>query len=104
TITLDSDWFYRRLFPRFWTALLLPPLRCLGVIHQWILGKLPGQVADAVHAQRIEHSIAKDVEIGGSQFELRFNIKTNRARQWAVGGAMVVITAMLLLYLIFILW
>ncbi len=100
TISLDSDWIYRRLIPRFWKAILLPPLRAVGKVHAFILGQLPTRVANAVFARRIDHSLHKDIELGGSKFELRFDIKTNRYRQWAVGGAMVVITAMLLLYIL----
>ncbi len=100
TITLDSDWIYRRLIPRFWAGVLLPPLRWLGKIHLFILDQVPKRVAQAVFARRISHEMSKDVELGGSKFELKLDIKTNRYRQWAVGGAMIVITAMLLLYLI----
>ena len=99
-LTLDSDWVYRRLIPRFWRAVLVPPLAAVGRIHAYILGKLPGKVAGAVFAKHIDHSFHKDVDLGGSNFELRIDVKTNRYRQWAVGGAMIIITGMLLLYIL----
>lgn len=103
-ITLDSDYLYRRLLPQLWQSALMPIFGYIGIVHGWILGKLPGKVTQLVQTERIEHCFSQDVEIGGSHIELRLDIRSNRMRQWAVGGALVVILAILLLYVIFVIW
>lgn len=100
TITLDSDWVYRKLLPQTWWRVVVPLLRWPGKLHNFILEQLPSRVARAVFARRIEHQVQKEIELGGSKYQLLFKMMSNRTRQWAVGGAMIVITAMLLLYVV----
>lgn len=80
TITLDTDWFYRRLVPLIWRALLLPLLRQLGRVHALVIGRLPGAVAARV----------RDVGDFGSQ---------RQSKEWRVGATVVLVTLMLCFYL-----
>jgi len=79
TITLDSDWLYRRLVPGTWKHLLYPVLATLGEIRDGFIGGLPGDI------KRIVYSPPQE----GMWF-----------REWGLGGAMIVICGILFVYLV----
>jgi multicomponent Na+:H+ antiporter subunit D len=79
TITLDSDWVYRRLFPGTWKHLLRPVFGALGEVRDGFIGGLPDDVKRLVYSPPQE----------GQYF-----------REWGLGGAMITITAILIVYLV----
>lgn len=79
TITLDADWFYRRLFPATWKHLLRPVALALGEFYDYLRGQLPQIAKDVVYAPPQEQHVFKE---------------------WGLGGAMVVITLLLFVYLV----
>jgi multicomponent Na+:H+ antiporter subunit D len=78
TITLDSDWFYRTLFPGIWRHLLRPVAAALGEIRDGFIGGLPDDIKRVVYSPPQE----------GQWF-----------REWGLGGAMIVICGILFVYL-----
>ncbi len=101
TITIDSDWIYRRLIPSYvWGGLLLPAVRWLGKGHEFLLGKVPGMIARGVQSDVIEERVNKSIELGGTTIRFSFHFRDNRRRDWAVGGVLLVITVMLFMYLL----
>jgi multicomponent Na+:H+ antiporter subunit D len=79
TITLDSDWLYRRLVPGTWKHLLYPILATLGEIRDGFIGGLPGDIKRVIYSPPQE----------GVWF-----------REWGLGGAMIVICGILFVYLV----
>lgn len=79
TITLDADWFYRRMFPGLWKHLLRPVFAALGELRDGILGGIPDDVKRVVYAAPRENSVF---------------------HEWGLGGAMLTITAILFVYLV----
>ena len=79
TITLDADWFYRRMFPGLWKHLLRPVFAALGEIRDGIIGGIPDDVKRLVYSPPREDSFF---------------------REWGLGGAMLTITGILFVYLV----
>lgn len=79
TITLDSDWIYRRLIPGTWKHLLYPVVAALAEIRDGIIGGLPDDMKRVVYSPPQE----------GMWF-----------REWGLGGAMIVICGILFVYLV----
>jgi multicomponent Na+:H+ antiporter subunit D len=79
TITLDADWFYRRLFPGLWKHLLRPVFAALGEIRDGIIGGIPDDVKRVVYSAPREDSIF---------------------HEWGLVGAMLTITGILFVYLV----
>ncbi|MBA3550236.1 MAG: Na(+)/H(+) antiporter subunit D [Nannocystis sp.] len=74
TITIDADWFYRRMFPALWKHLLRPVFAALGELRDGILGGIPDDVKRIVYSAPRENSMFQE---------------------WGLGGAMLTITAIL---------
>lgn len=81
TITLDSDWLYRRLVPGAWKHLLYPTLAAFGEIRDGLIGGLPGDIKRVVYSPPQE----------GAFF-----------REWGLGGAIIVICAILFVALLLV--
>ena len=79
TITIDADWFYRRMFPGLWKHLLRPVFAALGELRDGILGGIPDDVKRVVYSAPRENSVF---------------------HEWGLGGAMLTITAILFVYLV----
>ncbi|HRI06391.1 MAG TPA: Na(+)/H(+) antiporter subunit D [Nannocystaceae bacterium] len=81
TITLDADWFYRRFFPGLWRHVLEPVAKVLGLFRDVFFEeciKLGRALTQA------------DVEASNTSF----------FREWSLGGAMVLTTLLLFIYLV----
>ena len=81
TITLDTDWLYRRFIPAMWQTLLLPVLRALGRVHAAVISQLPGAVS---------RRVMDDLDVGGQKL----------SKEWRVGATVVLVTLMLCFYLV----
>ncbi len=79
TITIDADWFYRRMFPGLWKHLLRPVFAALGELRDRILSGIPDGVKRVVYSAPRENSLF---------------------HEWGLGGAMLTITAILFVYLV----
>ncbi|PCC67586.1 multisubunit sodium/proton antiporter, MrpD subunit [Nannocystis exedens] len=79
TITLDADWFYRRLFPGAWKHLVRPVVLAFREFFDYLFGQLPQMAKDIVYSPPQEARMFKE---------------------WGLGGAMVVITGFLFAYLV----
>jgi multicomponent Na+:H+ antiporter subunit D len=84
TITLDFDWIYRRLIPMIWSALLLPILRALEVVHIAIVQGLPRGAREAFGKPAVP--------------------TPGRIEPWGVGPTVLLFTVFLLIFLIINLW
>lgn len=78
TITMDTDWLYRRFIPRIWRDVLMPMVRGLDAAQKAVLERLPGKPMS-----------------GDPRSPL-----TRLGTEWAVSVPVFVISAMLLLYLL----
>lgn len=79
TITLDADWFYRRMFPAIWKHALRPVFSALGEIRDGILGGIPSDLKRVIYSPPQEDSFL---------------------REWGLGGAMLTITGILFVVLV----
>lgn len=79
TITLDADWFYRRLFPAIWRHLLRPVVLAFGEFYEFLIGQFPQMAKETVYSPPQEQRLFKE---------------------WGLGGAMVVITGLLFVFLV----
>ncbi len=82
TITLDSDWFYRKLVPGLWKHIIFPPIKILGLLYHGFLEDMPKWLATIVR-----------INPDGKRFDL--------FRSWTLGAAMVLTTLMLFVYLVY---
>lgn len=78
TLTLDTDWLYRRFFPRLWKDVLMPIVRGLEAAQKVVLENLPGK------------------PLSGEPRSPLARLGT----EWAVSVPVFVISAMLLIYLL----
>lgn len=79
TITLDADWFYRRMFPAIWHHALRPVVAALGEIRDGVLGGIPDDLKRVIYSPPQEDSFL---------------------REWGLGGAMLTITGILFVCLV----
>lgn len=79
TITLDADWTYRRFFPGVWRHLLRPVVRALGEFIEFLIGQMPQLAKETIYSPPQERRLF---------------------REWGLGGAMVVITGLLFVFLV----
>lgn len=87
TITLDSDWVYRRLVPAVWEQSFAPALRLIEPLHRFVTGSLPGLAAKAV---MVKPTPRRD--------------QLGPVRTWTVGAAVFMVTLLLLVFLVLNLW
>lgn len=79
TITLDADWFYRRLFPGIWKHLLRPVVLAFADFFDFVFGQIPQMTKETVYSPPQEARLFKE---------------------WGLGGATVTITALLFVFLL----
>lgn len=79
TITLDADWFYRRLFPGIWKHLVRPVVLALGEFVEFLIGQFPQMAKETIYSPPQESRLF---------------------REWGLAAAMVVITALLFVFLV----
>lgn len=79
TITLDADWFYRRLFPAIWKHLVRPVVLALNEFYVFLIGQFPQMAKETVYSPPQEQRLFKE---------------------WGLAGAMVVITGLLFVFLV----
>lgn len=79
TITLDADWFYRRLFPAVWKHLVRPVVLAFNEFFEFLREQFPQMAKETIYTPPQE---------------------TRLFREWGLAGAMVVITGFLFVYLV----
>lgn len=79
TITLDADWFYRRLFPGIWKHLVRPVVLAFGEFIEFLIGQFPEMAKETIYSPPQESKLF---------------------REWGLAAAMVVITALLFVFLV----
>lgn len=90
TITLDFDWFYRRLAPTVWDAVLLPfVLRVLQPIHQFAVFTVPSWAAAAFGGGTADRPLTGPARVVAP-----------RVRLLGVGITVLMFTALLGVYLV----
>jgi multicomponent Na+:H+ antiporter subunit D len=83
TITVDADWFYRRMVPALWQWILWPLLLAAEPFHRGLIQGLPRTAARRFGASR-------EPETGEERF----------FRAWGVGSTVLLLTVILLVFLI----
>ena len=83
TITLDSDWTYRRMFPGLWQWVFKPVLIAFEPIHQGLIGGVPRIAAR---------------EFGSAKMKAK--AKDERYQPWGVGTTVMLLTILLAMFLL----